>query len=82
MACYHSHVAESGDPALWPASGERIHTSAFRRPQSSSGRSRTRTWREARQKLLTGQSRIPSGLKSATNEFGSAVAVATDLQFN
>ena len=79
MACYFSHVAESGDPALRPASGEGIHTSAFRRQQSLSDQARARTWREARRKLLTRQSQIPSGPKSATNKFGSAVAVATDL---
>ena len=38
---------------------------------------RARTWRETKRKLLTRQSQIPSGPKSATNEFGSAVAVAT-----
>ena len=38
---------------------------------------RARTWREAKQELMTRQSQILSGPKSATNEFGSAVAVAT-----
>ena len=38
---------------------------------------RARTRREAKQKLLTRQSQIQSGLKSATHEFGSVVAVAT-----
>ena len=37
-----------------------------------------RTWREAKRKLSTRQSKIPSGPKSATNKFGSAVAVVTN----
>ena len=69
LACYYSRAAESGDPALRPANGEQIqiHTSAFRRQQSPSERT----------KLLTRQSQIPSGPKSATNKFCFAVAVAT-----
>ena len=43
---------------------------------------RARTWREAKWKLLTRQSQIPSRPKSVTNEFGSAVAVATYIVHN
>ena len=80
MTCYFSRAAESGDPALRLASGERIHTSAFRGQQVQVNERKAMhasAWREARQKLMPRQSQIPSGPKSATSEFGSAVAVAT-----
>ena len=38
LACYYNRAEVIGDPALRPASGERIHTSAFRRQQSPSER--------------------------------------------
>ena len=78
MACYCSRAAESGDPALRLASREQIHTSEGSKVQVKERNAmRACTRREARRTLMTRQSQIPSSPKSATNEFGSAVAVAT-----
>ena len=73
LACYFSRAAESGDPALRPASGERIHTSpsgGSKVQVNERNAMRARTWREAKRKLLTRQSQIPYGPKPATNKFG------------
>ena len=63
MAFYYRRASESGDPALRPASVEGIHTSAFRRQRNLGEQAQRNALSHVR----------------ATNEFGSAVAVATGL---